>query len=102
MLLKLNRIRSSIFGIKYNYIKYNRLKPAVLSVFSGCQQEGATNAAGVVLAYSTQPPMSIMAYICCQNYSLLLIIILCDIDITFCNMHSLFGYFMSHCAIFIL
>ena len=42
-----------------------------------------------------------MAYIRCQNYILLLIILLCDIDITFCNMHGLFGYVMSHCAMFI-
>ena len=33
-----------------------------------------------------------MAYIRCPNYMLLLNILLCDIDITICNMHSLFGY----------
>ena len=43
-----------------------------------------------------------MAYIRCQNYILLLTILLCDIDITFCNMHGLFCYVMSHYAIFIL
>ena len=43
-----------------------------------------------------------MAYIRCQNYILLLIILLCDIHITFCNMHALFGYIMSHYAMFIL
>ena len=43
-----------------------------------------------------------MAYIRCQNYILLLIILLCDISITVCNMHGLFGYLMSHYAIFIL
>ena len=48
------------------------------------------------------PAGSTMAYIRCQNYILLLIILLCDIDITFCNMHGLFGYLMSHYAIFIL
>ena len=43
-----------------------------------------------------------MAYIRCQNYILLVTILLCDIDITFCNMHGLFCYVMSHYAIFIL
>ena len=43
-----------------------------------------------------------MAYIRCQNYILLLIILFCDIDITFCNMHGLFGYLMSHYTIFVL
>ena len=37
-----------------------------------------------------------MAYIRWQNYMLLLDILLCDIDITFCNMHGLFGYLLPH------
>ena len=36
-----------------------------------------------------------MTYFRCQNYILLLIILLYDIDITFCNMHGLFGFLMS-------
>ena len=43
-----------------------------------------------------------MAYIRCQNYILLLIILLCDIYIAFCYMHGLFCYLISHYAIFIL
>ena len=43
----------------------------------------------------------IMAYIRCQNYILLLNIEFCDIDITFYDMHGLFGYLTSHYAIFI-
>ena len=42
-----------------------------------------------------------MAHIRCQNY-IPLLILLCDIDITFCNMHGLFGYVMSHYAMFLL
>ena len=53
---------------------------------------------------STMPSESStpMAYIRCQNDILLLIILLCDIDITFCSMHGLFGYVMSHYAMLIL
>ena len=36
-----------------------------------------------------------MAYIRCQNYILLLIILLCDIDIAFCYMHGIFCYLIS-------
>ena len=53
--------------------------------------------------YAVPKLMSIrMAYIRCQNYILLLIILLCDIYIAFCYMHGLFCYLISHYAIFIL
>ena len=44
----------------------------------------------------------VMAYIRCQNYILLLIILLCDIYIAFCYMHGLFCYLISNYALFIL
>ena len=45
--------------------------------------------------------LCVMAYIRCQNHIILLTILLCDIDITFCNMHGLFCYVVSHYAMFI-
>ena len=53
------------------------------------------------LTHDTSGAPSTMAYIRCQNY-ILLLILLCDIYIAFCYMHGLFCYLISHYALFIL
>ena len=81
---------------------WRRVTPSSSTVtcYTRAIRTGAAGADGPSFVHIIRLP--IMAYNRCQNYILLLTILLCDINITFCNMHGLFGYLMSHYAIFIL